>query len=134
MRFSFFHKLVVPSPLIHTLKYFHHLLRFHWVIGLKKICVYKIRKFLNLHDQYTDIFESPCIETGRFNIFCVLYTEILESPCIETRRFKTFHVLYTYIFLRPITQWNRNRWGKYFMVWIRGLGLKEFENLMLLSL
>ena len=30
----FFHKLVVPSPLIHTLKYFHHLLRFHWVIGL----------------------------------------------------------------------------------------------------
>ena len=34
LELSFFHKLVVPSPLIHTLKYFHHLLRFHRVSGL----------------------------------------------------------------------------------------------------
>ena len=30
----FLHKLAVHSPLIHTLNYFHHLLRFHRVIGL----------------------------------------------------------------------------------------------------
>jgi len=53
-RTLFFHKLVVPSPLIHTLKYLHNLLRFHRVIGLlkkyedSKISVFYTRIFLNL--------------------------------------------------------------------------------------
>ena len=34
--------------------------------------------------QYMDIFESRCIETQRFKIFCVLYKENFESLCIET--------------------------------------------------
>ena len=38
--------------------------------------------------QYTDIFESPCIETQRLKNVCVLNTGIFESPCIETWRFK----------------------------------------------
>ena len=33
-----------------------------------------------------EVFESLCIETQRFQNFCVLYTEIFESPCIETQR------------------------------------------------
>ena len=48
--------------------------------------------------QYTDIFESPCIETQKFKNFCVLYTDIFESPCIESQRFKNVCVLYTEIF------------------------------------
>ena len=54
----FFQKLVVPSPLIHTLKYFHHLLRFHRVIGLwrKKSACIKHGSFWISRFQYTDIF------------------------------------------------------------------------------
>jgi len=68
MRFwtLFFHTLVVPvpSPLIHTLKYFHHLLWFHWVIFLKKkLACIKHGSFLIFVFQYTHIFESLCIET-----------------------------------------------------------------------
>jgi len=100
----FYHKWVVPvpSPLIHTLKYFHHLLRFHWVIGpLKNICVHKHINFWISVYQYTDIFESPCIETRRLKYFGVFWisvywnTEIrkyeqfcLTKPqCFKTRRF-----------------------------------------------
>ena len=43
IRFSksvfFLLKLVVPSPLIHTLKYFHNLLRFHWAYKKKSACI-----------------------------------------------------------------------------------------------
>ena len=122
-RTRFFHKLVVPSPLIHTLQCFHHLLRFHRVIGLKKkICLYKTRKFLNLHDSIhgyfwisvywnTKIQNFLCFKPRRFlnlhvlklrdwKIWTVLpyntsvfqYTEIFESLCFEIRRFKNLGV------------------------------------------
>ena len=115
MRFSssvFLHKLVVPSPLIHTLKCFHHLLRFHQVIGLKKNCVYKTRKFLNLHvsihgyfwisvywntklqkflcfihgDFWTSMYWN--MEIGKYEQFC-----LTEPPCFNTWRFLNLRVL-----------------------------------------
>ena len=109
----FFHKLVVPSPLIPTLKYFHHLLRFHRVIGpLKKICVYKTRKFLNLHVSIHGYFlifvywnmkiqKFMCFIHGDFWISVYWNTEIgkyeqfclTKPPCFSTRRFFNLHVL-----------------------------------------
>jgi len=88
----FFCKLVVPGPLIYTLNYFHHLLRFHRVIGfLKKMACIKHGSFWISMFQYTDIFESPCIETQIFKNFCVLYTRIFESLCIEKWRLENMN-------------------------------------------
>ena len=65
--------------------------------------------------QYTDIFESPCIETQRLKNLCVLYMEIFESPCIETRRleymnrlpYKTSMFQYMEIFESPCIETGR---------------------------
>ena len=98
-------------------------------------------RFKNLRGLNTKIFESLYFNTRRFKNLCVLkhggfvrqncsyfpisvfqYTEIQKYPCIGTRRFKNFSVLYKQTFFkRPITQWNCNRWWKYFRVWVRGL-------------
>ena len=110
--------------------------------GDSKISVFYTRRFLNFcvlkHIdwqlgtvlpykssvfQYIEIKKSPCIKHRNF-----------ESSCFNTRRFKNIRVLnhgdkknsvfYTsrFFFKRPITRWNRNRWWKYFRVWIKGLG------------
>ena len=84
--------MVVPSPLIHTLKYFHHLLRFHRVIGLKKnICGYKTRKFLNLHVSIHGYFWISVYwntEIQKYEQFC-----LTKLPCFNTWRFLNLRVL-----------------------------------------
>ena len=95
--------------------------------------------------QYIEIQKSPCIETWRFCkqncsyfwISMFQYMEIQKSPCIKHINFLIFKnicvlkhgdsrtsVFYTrrFFFKKEITRWNRNRWWKYFRVWIRGLG------------
>ena len=84
MRFSnsvFFINFVVPSPLIHTLKYFYHLLRFHGVIGLLKKSAFL--EFLNLHDSIHGDFWISVYWDTKIQILCVFYT----------RRFFNLHVL-----------------------------------------
>ena len=116
MRFStsgFFHKSVVPGPLIHILKYFCHLLLFCWVIGLwiKNIRVPK---------------------HGDFLISVFQYMEIQKYSCIETWRFKNFRVLYAQIFFkRPIIRRNNNRWWKYFRVWLGTTNLWKNQGLQI---
>jgi len=70
--------------------------------GDSKISVYKTHKFLNL-----------CVSIHRDSKISVYWnTEIQKLPCLINPDF----------FKTPITQWNWNRWWKYFRVWIRGLG------------
>ena len=47
-------------------------------------------------------------------------TEVLWGKTVHI--FKSPCFIHADFFKRPITQWNRNRWWKYFRVWIRGLG------------
>jgi len=95
--------------------------------------------------QYMEIQKSPCIETWRFCkaelfIFSNLRVSIQRDSKISVYKAHKFlnlknirvlkhgdsktSVFYTsrFFFIRPITRWNRNRWWKYFRVWIRGLG------------
>jgi len=62
----------------------------YWPFKKKSACI-KHGSFWISMFQYTDIFESPCIETRRFKKVCVLYMEIFETPCIETWRFKNMN-------------------------------------------
>ena len=106
MRFSnscfFSHKLVVPSPLIHTLKYFHNLLQFYRVIGqflnlhvsiqgyfwISEYWNTQIKKFLCfIHgDFWISVFQN--MEIGKYEQFC-----LTKPPCFNTRIFLNLRVL-----------------------------------------
>ena len=92
-----------------------------------RFCEAKLFIFSNLRisihrDSKISVYKT---HTVHFWISVFQYSEIQKYPCIETRRFKNLCVLFMQIFFkRSITQWNRNRWCKYFRVWIRGLGTR----------
>ena len=91
------------------------------------ISVFQVFKYFNSFNFNLHVLKHGGFVRQNYSNFPISvfqHMEIQKSPCIETWRFKNFRVLYVYadFFKRPITWRNRNRWWKYFRVWIRGLG------------
>ena len=98
-RFKNIHVLKHGGFVRQTVHIFQSLVSIH---GDSKISVNKKQNFLNLH-----------VSIHRDSKISMYWnTEIQKFSCF----------IHGDLFLkRPITQWNRNRWCKYFKEWIRGL-------------